>query len=102
MLKQYPICVIPDIKIQHYDRLPQFTIIETSLRNKNNKQAKNNEGMLDTRNIGEQKKKKRPVFDAKQFKGNIELFQHINDMQQQKLRVEQSESLKVRKRRRGG
>ena len=32
MLKQYQICVIPDPNIDNLDSLPQFSIIETSLK----------------------------------------------------------------------
>lgn len=35
MLKRYQICVIPEV--EHYDNLPHFTIIETSLKDRSKK-----------------------------------------------------------------
>ena len=49
MLKQYQICVVPDVKIQNYDRLPHFSIIETTLKDMRNKnKSKKNKQEEDT------------------------------------------------------
>lgn len=44
------------------------------------------------------------MFDPKNFKGNIELFRHLNELTNAKLKnkIDKSDSLNVQKRRKGG
>eukprot|EP00347_Sterkiella_histriomuscorum_P018517 403345208 len=126
MLKKYQICVIPEI--ENIDNLPVFSIIETSLKDTNKKsKIKRMETDLKnsspSQNIAKRKQqinlndsptkqqqnrggrsRQTSMFDPKNFKGNIELFQHLNDITNAKLKnkIDQSDSLNVRKRRKGG
>ena len=54
MIKQYQICVIPDV--ENYDKLPNFTIIETCLKDKRgkykNKNQKRRSSVLDPSQMG--------------------------------------------------
>jgi hypothetical protein len=54
--------------------------------------------------ISKDRNRQGSMIDAKNFKGNVELFIHLNDITSAKLKnkFEQSESIQVRKRRRGG
>lgn len=50
------------------------------------------------------KNKQGSMFDARNFKGNVELFMHLNEISNAKLKqkIEPSSSIKVAKRRKGG
>ncbi|CDW86812.1 UNKNOWN [Stylonychia lemnae] len=117
MLKQYQICVIPEV--ENIDNLPFFSIIETSLKDMT-KKSKLRRQETDLRNSPERRKSKpiqqgnspskkakhrqTSLLDPKNFKGNVELFRHLNELTSAKLKnkIEQSESINVQKRRREG
>lgn len=88
VLKHYRICVVPGQKVESYDHLPHFMIIETSLRDikrmpkgRRGKDEKGGSVKAQT-----EKRNKLTRFDPRNVKGNIELFQHINEIQSLKLR----------------
>lgn len=88
IVSQYKVCVVPHEKMQSFDKLPHFAIIEANLADikKLSKRKKNGR----TKEEEEKKKKEEEEgmtrFDPRNVKGNIELFRHINDIQSLKLR----------------
>lgn len=77
VLKHYKICVVPSQRIESYDRMPHFMIIETNLRDikrmpvqrKGRRSSKENEALR-----ASEQKSKLTRFDPRNVKGNIELF----------------------------
>ena len=74
MLSQYNICVVPDKQTTTFDRLPVFSILETSIKENNY--------------IKDKKKpqKDSTIITVDRDKGSIDLFRQINGMQMTKLR----------------
>lgn len=75
VLTHYKICVVPSEKIESFDKLPHFMIIESNLRDL--KKMIMNKKKLDPANKVQEafdKKKKLSRFDPRNVKGNIELF----------------------------
>ncbi len=68
-------------------------------------QKRKNTSKADTEKLKQtEQKNKLTRFDPRNVKGNIELFQHINELQMLKYRkqYDASESLKVKKRKKAG
>lgn len=86
VLKHYRICVVPSQKIESFDHLPHFQIIESSLRDIKrmpNDKGRKGDGKNGSPGGGKAKlteKNKLTRFDPRNVKGNIELFQHINEI----------------------
>lgn len=118
MLSKYQIFVLPDPKIETFDPLPQFSMIDTSIKDKNKDDSNNKKSKTKTnspntfdspsaRGQGERTKglsDLSQMFDAGNFKGNVNLFRHLNDIESKRIskKIMKSESVNVKKRKRGG
>lgn len=100
VLKHYKICVIPSSKVESYDRLPHFQIIESNLNLIRRLPGKLNKrtGSIESPKKDESKGK---VFDTHNTKGTIDLFKHLNEIQLHKFNFEKSQSLRVKKKKSG-
>lgn len=82
ILRHYKVCVVPSSKIESFDHLPQFTIIETSLRDIKRQHEKITEASKEVKNTAQEgsakeaqeQKNKFKGFDPRKVKGNVELF----------------------------
>ena len=107
VIKHFKICVVPSQKNESFDHLPHFMIIEDNLKliKQMPGQKRKNTSKADTEKLKQtEQKNKLTRFDPRNVKGNIELFQHINELQMLKYRkqYDPSESLKVKKRKKAG
>jgi hypothetical protein len=83
VIKNFKICVVPSQKVESLDQLPHFMIIENNLKlikQMPGKKRQNASEADDEKLKQTEKQNKLTRFDPRNVKGNIEHFQHINEL----------------------